>query len=64
VNDTQTPSPNCKKRYELDFKRSAIEHWLASGTSAQVEPVIMHKSAAFEMFGNQAHLPFDVQIII
>lgn len=36
MNETQNQSATRKyKRYDLSFKRSAVEHWLASGKSAQ-----------------------------
>ena len=36
MNDTQTePQRRKKKRYDHNFKRSAVEHWLGSGKSAE-----------------------------
>ncbi len=35
MNETQTPALNRKKRYDLNFKRSAVELWLVGGKSAQ-----------------------------
>lgn len=34
---SSTPNPNLsRKRYEQSFKRSAVEHWLASGKKAKL----------------------------
>lgn len=35
MNDTQTEPKIRKQRYDLNFKRSAVELWLAGGQSAQ-----------------------------
>jgi transposase-like protein len=35
MNETQTEPKVRKKRYDENFKRSAVEHWLGSGKSAQ-----------------------------
>lgn len=35
MNEIQTPPPNRKKRYDLNFKRSAVELWLSSNKSAK-----------------------------
>ncbi|MGH7951508.1 MAG: transposase [Limisphaerales bacterium] len=35
MNDTQTPTPNRKKRYDLNFKRNAVELWLSGSKSAE-----------------------------
>jgi transposase-like protein len=35
MNDTPTPPTNRKKRYDQNFKRSAVELWLGSGKSAE-----------------------------
>ena len=35
MNDTQTEPQRRKKRYGLNFKRSAVELWLSGGKSAQ-----------------------------
>jgi len=37
MNDTQTPIQNRKTRYDLNFKRSAVELWQSSGRSAEAE---------------------------
>jgi transposase-like protein len=34
MNDTQTEPQKRKKRYDLNFKRSAVELWLSGGKSA------------------------------
>lgn len=34
MNETTNHAPNRKKRYDLNFKRSAVELWLAGGKSA------------------------------
>ena len=34
MNDTQTEPKIRKKRYDLNFKRSAVELWLSGGKSA------------------------------
>ena len=34
MNDTQTETPKRKRRYDLNFKRAAIELWLGGGKSA------------------------------
>jgi len=35
MNDTQTTTPNRKKRYDLNFKRNAVELWLSGNKSAE-----------------------------
>jgi transposase-like protein len=35
MNDTSTPVKNRKTRYDLNFKRSAVELWQSSGKSAE-----------------------------
>ncbi len=36
MNETSNHEPKVrKKRYDLNFKRSAVEHWLGSGKSAK-----------------------------
>ncbi len=35
MNETQTSAPNRKKRYDLNFKRSALKLWLSGGQSAE-----------------------------
>ena len=35
MNDTSTPVKNRKARYDLNFKRSAVELWQGSGKSAE-----------------------------
>src|SRR5208283_6060612 len=35
MNDTQTEPKIRKKRYDLNFKRSAVEMWLSGGKSAE-----------------------------
>ena len=36
MNETQNSEPKIrKKRYDQNFKRSAVEHWLGSGKSAE-----------------------------
>jgi transposase-like protein len=35
MKETQTEPKVRKKRYDENFKRSAVEHWLGSGKSAQ-----------------------------
>ncbi|HEU6448121.1 MAG TPA: transposase [Verrucomicrobiae bacterium] len=40
MNETQNAEAKTpKKRYDQNFKRSAVEHWLASGKSAQAVAV-------------------------
>lgn len=37
MNETPNPEPKVvKKRYDQNFKRSAVEHWLGSGKPARV----------------------------
>lgn len=37
MNETQNNEPKArKKRYDENFKRNAVEHWLASGKSARL----------------------------
>jgi transposase-like protein len=35
MNDTQAEPQKWKQRYDQNFKRSAVEHWLGSGQSAE-----------------------------